>query len=132
MGLPHHIHSAIVTAYIKGALSHDIPASDVDALITPWLTAAGAGSFYRQFAQADESFTAEIEPLFSSIRCPTQIIWGADDPWIPIARGRTLHSMIPQSGFTPLPGLGHLPQLEGPKQVLSEVQRFLHNSKDET
>ncbi|MCK0095484.1 alpha/beta hydrolase [Yoonia sp. F2084L] len=131
MGLPPHIHKGLVTAYIKGALAHDIAASDLDALIAPWLTEAEAGSFYRQFAQADERFTAEIEPLFSDIRCPTQIIWGADDPWIPLARGQTLHDMIPHAGFTTLSGLGHLPQLEGPAQVLEAVQTFLHSDHEQ-
>lgn len=123
MGLPAHIHKAIVGAYIQGALANDIPEDDLRALMAPWLTDAGAGSFYRQFAQADERYTAELEPLFGSLRCPVDILWGADDPWIPIARGQALHGLIPQSTFTALPGLGHLPQLEDPATVLKYVQR---------
>jgi pimeloyl-ACP methyl ester carboxylesterase len=125
MGLPPHIHAAIVTAYIKGALANDLAPKDLQALIAPWLTKMGAASFYRQFAQADERYTAEVEPLFSAIRCPVQILWGEDDPWIPIARGKALHSMIPHADFTALPGLGHLPQLEDPNTVLRHVQNAL-------
>ena len=124
-GLPPHIHAAIVTAYIKGALAGPIPPDDLEALIAPWLTPAGSSSFYRQFAQADEAFTAAVEPLFGTIRCPVQILWGEDDPWIPIARGQALHALIPGAGFTPLPGLGHLPQLEYPDRVLRHVRVFL-------
>lgn len=131
LGLPPHIHAAIVTAYIKGALAHGIPQTDLEALIAPWLTEAGTRSFYRQFAQADERFTAEIEPMFGDIRCPTQIIWGADDPWIPLARGQALHRLIPHAEFTELRGLGHLPQLEGPAQVLQEMQAFLRHGQDQ-
>lgn len=123
MGLPAHIHKAIVGAYIQGALANDIPKDDLRALTAPWLTNAGAGSFYRQFAQADECYTAEVEPLFGSLRCHVDILWGADDPWIPIAHGQALHGLIPQSTFTALPGLGHLPQLEDPATVLQYVQR---------
>ncbi len=125
MGLPDHIHEAIVAAYIKGALANPIAADDLEALIAPWLTEAGGVSFYRQFAQADERYTAEVEPLFGKIRCPVDILWGADDPWIPIARGKALHDLIPHSSFTALPGLGHLPQLEDPDTVLQHIQNAL-------
>lgn len=124
-GLPPHIHRAIVEAYIRGALSGEIPPEDVAALVAPWLSEAGSGSFYRQFAQADERFTAEIEPMFGEIRCPVRILWGEDDPWIPLERGRALHARIPTSGFETLPGVGHLPQLEAPERVLVALSGFL-------
>ncbi|MEO0929984.1 MAG: alpha/beta hydrolase [Pseudomonadota bacterium] len=126
MGLPDHIHAAIVTAYIQGALANPLTKDDLDALIAPWLTDAGATSFYRQFAQADENFTAEIEPLFGKIRCPTHILWGTNDPWIPIARGEALHSLIRGATFTPLNALGHLPQLEDPDAVLVGIRAVLN------
>lgn len=121
MGLPPHIHAAIVRAYIKGALISDIPDGDMDALAAPWLTEAGSSSFYRQFAQADERYTAEVEPHFATIRCPVTVVWGVDDPWIPLARGQALHDAIGQNRMTLLPGVGHLPQLEAPDQVLDAL-----------
>ena len=117
-GLPPHIHKAVVTAYIQGALVNDIPAQDFDALVAPWLTEAGRLSFYRQFAQADERYTAEIEPLFGQVRCPVTILWGQDDPWIPLERGKALHACMPGAAFVPIDGAGHLPQLEKPSAVL--------------
>ncbi|MDW3221645.1 MAG: alpha/beta hydrolase [Paracoccaceae bacterium] len=123
-GLPPHIHRAIVSAYIKGALINDIAQDDFDALAAPWLTTKGAKSFYRQFAQADEKYTAEVEPLFANIRCPVKIVWGQDDPWIPIERGRALHDMIGQDQFEALQGVGHLPQLEAPERVLKALDGF--------
>lgn len=53
-----------------------------------------------------------------------QIVWGEDDPWIPLERGKALHGRIPQASFATLPGVGHLLQLEAPHRVL-EVD-FLH------
>jgi pimeloyl-ACP methyl ester carboxylesterase len=57
-GLPPHIHAAVVEAYIKRALKDGIDADDLDALIVPWCDMRGQRSFYAQFAQADERFTA--------------------------------------------------------------------------
>lgn len=124
-GLPLHIHEAIVRAYVKGALVSDMAQSDFEALVSPWLTDEGRGSFYRQFAQADERYTAEIEPMFGDVRCPVKILWGEEDPWIPLDRGRALHARMSGAKFETMPGVGHLPQLEASDAVLRELVEFL-------
>lgn len=124
-GLPPHIHKAVVAAYIEGALVNKIPDEDFNALVAPWLTDDGASSFYRQFAQADESYTAEVEPFFGQVRCPVKIVWGEDDPWIPLDRGKELHQLMSEAEFATIPGAGHMPQLENPDAVLKEVLEFL-------
>lgn len=125
LGLPPHIHQAVVTAYIQGALVNDLPTGDLEQLVQPWLSEEGRQSFYQQFAQADEAYTAEVEPLFGEIRCPVTILWGREDPWIPLERGQALHSRIPQATFTPLDGVGHLPQLEAPQRVVDALLTVL-------
>ena len=117
-GLPSHIHKAVVEAYIQGALVNPINHDDFTKLVAPWLTEEGHGSFYWQFAQADERYTAEIAPMFAEIRCPVSVVWDEDDPWIPLARGKALHERIPQASFHTLPGVGHIPQLEAPERLL--------------
>ncbi|MGB1109218.1 MAG: alpha/beta fold hydrolase [Gammaproteobacteria bacterium] len=124
-GLPPHIHQAVVFAYIRGALVNDLQDDDVEQLAEPWLSDEGRGSFYRQFAQADEKYTADVEPLYGNIRCPVKTLWGSADPWIPIERGKALHSLIPQADFEPMNGLGHLPQLEAPDVVLKHILEFM-------
>jgi pimeloyl-ACP methyl ester carboxylesterase len=126
-GLPPHIHKAIVQAYIQGALTRPLAHSDLEALISPWISDEGQTSFYRQFAQADEKYTAEVEPLFGDIRCPVKILWGRDDPWIPLKRGEALHRLIPQSTMETLKGAGHLAQLEDPDAVIRSVIGFLNS-----
>ncbi len=131
LGLPPHIHRAVVEAYIRGAIIDDIDLADLEALVAPWLTEDGRSSFYRQFAQADERYTAEVEPLFGTIRCPVKIIWGEDDPWIPLERGRALHGLIPQAVFETLSGVGHLPQLEAPDRVVEHLGAFLAGDRSD-
>ena len=116
---------------MKGAIVNDIDPVDLATLVEPWLSDAGRGSFYRQFEQADEKYTAEIEPLFGTIRCPVRILWGEDDAWIPLERGRALHGLIPRSSFETLPGVGHLPQLEAPQRLLERLKAFLSRDDDD-
>lgn len=133
IGVPPHIHAGIVDAYIRGALVSDLPADDLEALKAPWLSDAGRVSFYRQFAQADEAFTAEVEPLYSDVRCPVHVLWGADDPWIPVERGKALHAAVASNGATPewstLPDVGHLPQLEAPDSVANAALIFFSQTR---
>ena len=127
-GLPPHIHDAVVRAYIKGALVRDLPPDDVEALAKPWLSEDGKAAFYAQFALADEIYTAEVEPDFPKIRCPTSVLWGTDDPWIPLERGAALAHAIGVP-LTQLAGLGHLPQLENPAQVsVAVLNSFDHSN----
>ncbi len=125
LGLPPHIHRAVVTSYVEGAIVAGIDALDLQRLVEPWLSEDGQASFYRQFAQADERFTAEVEPQFGCIRCPTNIIWGAADPWIPLERGCELHDLMPKAVFETLEGIGHLPQLEASDLVLDRLLEIL-------
>lgn len=123
--LPPHIHKAVVAAYIQGALVNDIAIEDFEALVDPWITEDGTLSFYRQFAQADEKYTAEVEPHFGEVRCPVKIVWGEDDPWIPLDRGKALHQLMPKSEFSTISGAGHMPQLEKTDAVLKAALDFL-------
>jgi len=54
-----------------------------------------------------------------------KILWGEDDPWIPLERGRALHALMAEAAFETLPGAGHLPQLEAPERVLDHLVGFL-------
>lgn len=127
-GLPPHIHEAVVSAYIKGALVNDLADSDFEQLRAPWLSKEGRESFYRQFAQADERYTRDFEDRLDAVRCPVAILWGEDDPWIPITRGRLLHEKISRSSFEVLNGVGHLPQLEAPERVTARLLNALEIS----
>ncbi len=124
LGLPAHIHAAVVEAYIRGALVNELDASMVAALAAPWQTEPGKAAFYAQFAQADERFTAEIEPRYGTLTGPVEVLWGRDDPWIPLARGQALAEAI-GCGIQTMPGIGHLPQLENPALTLRHAHPFL-------
>lgn len=123
-GVPPYIHRAIVEAYIRGAMSGRIAEADFTALVAPWLPELGQRAFYRQIAQADQRFTDEVESRYSAVRCPSLVIWGEDDPWIPLATGQRLHERIPGSRLEAVAGAGHLVQLEAPEAVATHLLDF--------
>ena len=66
-----------------------------------------------------------IEPEINKIRCPTLIIWGAEDELIPLEAGRRLNSMIAGSRLVVFDKCGHLPQAEMPERFVGEVRGFV-------
>jgi pimeloyl-ACP methyl ester carboxylesterase len=56
---------------------------------------------------------------------PTLILWGAEDPWIPLAQGKRLQQALPGSNLMILDGVGHVPMEESPTETVSEYLSFL-------
>lgn len=124
-GLPPYIHEAILSAYIAGAAHVPLRPRDLDAYAAPWRGAEGQAAFYRQIAQMDQRYTDEIEGRLGETRCPVMILWGEDDAWIPIERGRALAALIPGARFHPVSGAGHLVQEDAPEAVVAMLHDFL-------
>ncbi|MEI6002597.1 alpha/beta hydrolase [Paraburkholderia bengalensis] len=124
-GLPAYIHEAIVKTYIRGALAKTIADDDLAPYVAPWLGDVGQTAFYRQIAQMDQRFTDDVEARYPQIRCRTQILWGENDAWIPIERGRHLASIVPDARFQAVPGAGHLMQEDAPEAIVAAVLRWI-------
>jgi len=123
-GMPAYMHEALLDAYLRSAIARPIAAEELAPYKTPWLGEAGQIAFYRQIAHMDLKYTDEVEPRYGELRCPAQVLWGAEDQWIPIETGRRFHAMLPECRFMEVPGAGHLVQEDAPEAILSAVADF--------
>lgn len=123
--LPPHIHAAVVEAYIGSALSRPLAADVLAALVAPWLDGDGQAAFYRQIAHGDEAHTDEFRTRLEQLDCPTLILWGEADPWIPVERGRELERLIPEAKLHVVPGAGHLVQEDASGEIVRLLLPFL-------
>jgi pimeloyl-ACP methyl ester carboxylesterase len=94
-------------------------------LTRPWLDDAGQAAFYRQIAQADEAYTDQIEPLYSTIDVPVLVVWGRDDEWIRVDRAHRLREMIPGARLVVIDDAGHLIQLDQPEALTAALAHWL-------
>jgi pimeloyl-ACP methyl ester carboxylesterase len=124
-GLPPYIHSAILPAYIAGAAFRPLSDEDMQRYIDPWLGETGQAAFYRQIAQMDRRFTDEIESRYGELRCPVMILWGEQDRWIPVERGRELAARIQTATLRCVPDSGHLMQEDAPEAIVAALLGFL-------
>lgn len=123
-GLPAYIHHAILKAYIGGSVFHELREDEMALYMKPWLGPEGQAAFYRQIAQMSDRFTDEIENRFHEMRCPVTILWGRDDEWIPVERGRELARRIPNAQFRVVPEAKHLVQEDAPEAIVGTVLDF--------
>lgn len=65
------------------------------------------------------------ELRFKNINVPTLIIWGGEDPGLPIENAHRFHSDIRGSKLVILEKTGHVPQEERPQEVLQQLKTFL-------
>jgi pimeloyl-ACP methyl ester carboxylesterase len=82
----------------------------------------------RQIVPADAD---RMEQQFRSIRVPTLIIWGANDPIIPVSHAHRFHADIAGSELRILEDTGHVPHEERPDVVADLISTFvttLHRS----
>lgn len=65
----------------------------------------------------------------SSLQIPTLILWGSQDPWIPLSHGKQFQELIPGSVLVEFPHLGHVPMEEDPANTVVPVLGFLAGLK---
>ncbi|QUX26569.1 alpha/beta fold hydrolase [Nocardiopsis akebiae] len=123
--LPPHLHEALVRAYVSSAAHREPRPGVLDALVRPWLGEDGQPAFYRQIAQADERYTAEVEDAYADLDLPVLVVWGGEDTWLPLDRGRRLAAAIPGARLRVLPGAGHLVQEDAPAELTAALLDFL-------
>lgn len=62
---------------------------------------------------------------YESLDVPTLLLWGREDPVVPLELGRELEGRLPDARLVTLDACGHLPQEERPRASLRPVLEFL-------
>lgn len=75
----------------------------------------------RNTEEAARQLTAALRPL----DLPALIIWGAHDPYIPVAFAERQREVFPNAKIEILPGSGHWPFADGPDSVAQAILPFL-------
>jgi pimeloyl-ACP methyl ester carboxylesterase len=86
------------------------------------------GSLDAFIATAQQIIPADaenVERQYPSIRVPALIIWGADDPVIPLSHAHRFHADIAGSELRVLEDTGHVPHEERPDVVADLISAFV-------
>ena len=121
-GLP-----AAVDAWLASVLSEDTRAANpVLAGLLRAMFLANDGASY--IAQLEVLRDADVSVDDARIDCPTLLIVGDADRVTPVSWQQQIAAAIPGSRMSIVPGTAHMPMLEAPEAVGSEVRTFLMNA----
>ncbi len=67
--------------------------------------------------------------LYRAAHLPTLIVWGAEDPFIPVSHGIAAHKAIPGSRLEIFDGVGHYPHCERPERFVEVLVDFIASTK---
>jgi pimeloyl-ACP methyl ester carboxylesterase len=67
--------------------------------------------------------------LYLASEMPALILWGTNDPIIPVEHGKAAHEEMPGSRFQAFEGAGHFPQLEEPRAFVKALERFIESTE---
>jgi pimeloyl-ACP methyl ester carboxylesterase len=68
---------------------------------------------------------AAADRLYLAAQMPTLIVWGADDPFIPVRHAIAAHEAIPGSRLEIFEGVGHYPHCEAPERFVEILVDFI-------
>ena len=66
-----------------------------------------------------------IEGRVAGLMTPALIVWGDKDRALHVGSGEILRALMPNAKLIIMPGIGHVPMLERPKESAAEYLRFL-------
>ena len=70
-----------------------------------------------------------VDRLYLAAKIPTLILWGDQDPMIPVKHGQDAHAAIPGSRLVVFEGAGHFPHIDAPLRFVREVVDFMQTTK---
>jgi pimeloyl-ACP methyl ester carboxylesterase len=72
---------------------------------------------------------AALDRLYLAEALPLLIVWGENDPIIPVEHAQAAHSHLPNSRLEVFEDTGHVPMLERPGRFIAVLDRFLEETE---
>lgn len=124
--LPASWISQVVRAeLLRGFLDAEKGAHDVDLYLRPFCDSNGRDALLAHLTALTEAETMAVGARLKDIVCPTAILWGERDPFLPIEVARRLQAAIPKSTLEIVPGARHFLPEESAHAVASAISRLV-------
>jgi pimeloyl-ACP methyl ester carboxylesterase len=119
------ILSVVRADLMRGYSDADRGAHEVDLYLRPFSENAGRDSLVAHLSALDCRDTAALTPRLKDIVCPTTVLWGAEDPFLPASLGERLAAAIPGATFESIAGGRHFLPEENAGSVVAAIRALL-------
>ncbi len=86
---------------------------------------ANDGTTQRLFRANMKVDSETVGDKVASITIPTLVVWGEEDPIVPLADGKDFAAKIPGAKLVIVPKCGHAPSIERPEDFMAAAESFL-------
>jgi pimeloyl-ACP methyl ester carboxylesterase len=128
--LTRHLPASWITPIVRsellrGFLDTEKGSHDVDLYLRPFCDSNGRDALLAHVNALDDTETVAIGARLKDIVCPTAIVWGERDPFLPVDLARRLHAAIPTSTLEIIPGGRHFLPEESAHAVAAAITRLV-------
>jgi pimeloyl-ACP methyl ester carboxylesterase len=109
-----------------GYLARTIDTGDVDPLTgdVELVTALWVEQATQARLMWERPYDRRLERRAHHVKCPTTVVWGADDRLLPVEHGRRLAGLV-GAAFVAVPEAGHLVTIDAPAAVVAAARATL-------
>nr|WP_324616479.1 alpha/beta fold hydrolase [Lusitaniella coriacea] len=116
---PKVVRNILLQAYARSEAVND---ELIDILMKPAADKGAADVFIAFTGYSQGPLAEDLLPI---LPCPALILWGTEDPWEFVEKGREFAKYPKVERFIELEGLGHCPQDEAPEVVNPILQEWI-------
>ena len=77
----------------------------------------------------DGQKVSAMDRLYLADQIPFLLMWGANDPVIPVDHGRRAREVVPHCRYIEIDGSGHWPMLDAPDRIIHELTTFIEETE---
>ena len=104
-------------------------AHSIDKYQRPFNSEEGRKVFLQHLAALDSRETQALGARLGEIRVPTSVIWGVDDPYLPVQLGHRLAAAIPGAELVAIDDARHFTPEDSPRDIARHVAALLRGSE---
>jgi pimeloyl-ACP methyl ester carboxylesterase len=105
-----------------------MPDSLIDTYLQPYRDDPGARMvLLKQVKELnlDPVLEKEVVPNLGKLQVPTLVVWGANDPYVPLDLGKKMDTELPNNEFQVILNTAHYELEERPEEVRAVIKEFL-------
>jgi pimeloyl-ACP methyl ester carboxylesterase len=107
---------ALLLRQARGDHRSPMPAEFVDLIWDHW-DSGTQHAVLQLYRHADPLRLAEAGKSLNKLTCPTLVLWGNRDIYLPTKFGQAYADALPNSSFEQLEGAGHWPWIDDPSAI---------------
>jgi len=97
----------------------------IDRYARPFATEPGRDALVRHIAALDTRESSALGTRLGELAIPVRVIWGAQDPFLPLPLGQRLADAIPGATLDVIPDARHFLPEDAPRQVADSLTALL-------